>query len=279
MSAPKWMVYQAFHSKKKRYAGHLRLLMHSVDFHPRREVYFAKNHFRAMITGREILVFLHAGKTGGTYLASQIKGVPFVTLNYSLLREDLDDAHIPLGLIGTRYRPAKNHFLFSTVRHPLHFFPSYYHHALGFGSYRNEQHYDYAIAQKGFEYLMKSILDRDDVWPSRRFLFPLLFDQSGRMVVSWINRTETLDEDMEALAREKGFEYQRGRPKRVSPRKGLDHYYSDSLREVIEKHYIREINLFGYGHDAEPSSDSILYRRVDPTRVRYVYTSDELSVM
>jgi len=276
MNTPKWMVYHAYHSSEKLSVKPLRLLLDVVDFHPRREVGFLKSNLRSIITGRDVLVYVHIPKTGGTYLTSLIKGVPFVTLNHSVLRDDLDDVHVPFPLSGTRYKPRRNHFLFSTVRHPLRFFRSYYHHVVGFGPYHNEQHYDYASAEKGFEYLIKTILDRNDVWPSRRFLFPQLFDQRGRLVVSWINRTETLDEDMEALAREKGFEYRRGRPKRVSPGKELGHYFSDSLRETVEKHYAREIALFGYHSDAR-FSNTVLHRRVDQSGTRYVYISDELS--
>tara|TARA_B110000027_G_C16092081_1_gene288964 strand:- start:988 stop:1587 length:600 start_codon:yes stop_codon:yes gene_type:complete len=197
-----------------------------------------------------------------------------------LLRENLDDRHVPVGLMATRFKPSSHHVLFATVRNPITFFRSYYHHVLGHGEYHNHGHYDYKASTKGFGYLMESIMNRDDKWPSRKFLFPQLFDQSGRLVVDWINRNESLDEDMSMFANSLGYKFLAQAPKRAAPVKELMHYYSDSLMDEVLQTYRREFELFGYSDNSAKKvvSSILLHRDVSQINMSYDYLSDSIKV-
>jgi len=230
------------------------------------------------LTGKQIAVFVHIPKTGGTYVKSCFPENGFVTLGHALLREDLSDDYVPKGLVGTRFRPRQNHCLFTIIRDPITFFRSYYHHVIGHGHYHNRDHYDFKAASKGFDYLMRVIMDRDDAWPSRRFLYPQLFDQSGKLIVNWINRIEMLDADMAALMAKLGCPYEPAERRRAAPVSALTDYYSDELLQRVESQYCRERDLFGYAHHAVSRAGGALVRDVSGSGCTYDYLHDQLSI-
>ena len=223
----------------------------------------------------KVIVFIHIPKTGGNSINANIRSGRFVTLSHAVLRKKLDDDHVPVGLVGTHYTPSINHIVFSTVRNPLTFLRSYYHHVAGHGRFHNKAHYDYPKAEKGFSYLVEAILDREGIWPSRKFLYPQLFNQHGDLVVNWINRNETMDQDMKRFADIAGFSYKTGEKKRAAPVKALSEYYSDKQLQMIMDNYKREFMLFGY-NDKEIENDGILTREVTGIDIKYNYLSDEL---
>ncbi len=258
--------------------GILRYWADRCDLHPRRWIAFARASLHARLAGKRVVVFVHIPKTGGTYVKTCFPENGFVTLGHALLREDLSDDFVPKGLVGTRYRPHPNHCLFATVRDPVTFFRSYYHHVIGHGHYHNRDHYDFKAASKGFDYLMRAIMDRDDAWPSRKFLYPQLFDQSGRLIVSWINRIEMLDADMAAFMETLGYPYVPAERKRSAPVSVLTDYYSDELLQQVESLYGRERDLFGYAQDAGARTGGLLVQDVSASRCTYDYVRDQLSI-
>ncbi len=273
-----WAIYYVYRSNSKNSGGRLRYWMDRLDVHPRRTLKFMGARLYSMVTGKKIPTFVHIPKTGGTYVSSCFPSNGFVTLNHMLLREDLTDQYIPKGLMGTKWKSTSKYVLFSTVRNPLTFFRSYYHHVIGHGQYHNHDHYDFKTAQKGFEYLLQTILDRDDVWPCRKFLYPQLFDQSGRLIVSWINRNENLDNDMKCFAEKIGYPYLPGEKKRVAPVKDLKEYYSESLMEMVREVYTREFEVFGYNTFGTEQT-GILYRDVSSLEVYYYYKNDKFHIV
>ncbi len=272
-----WADYHAKYSNGDRSSigGMSRYWLDRLDIHPKRTLALFRASRFAKRNRKKIPVFVHIPKTGGTYVNSCFSRDAFVSLSHMLLREKLTDQYIPVGLMGTKWKPSANHVLFTTVRNPLTFFRSYYHHVIGHGNYHNPLHYDYKIAQKGFDDLMRTIMGREDVWPSRKFLYPQLFDQSGKLIVSWINRIENLDEDMKLFAEMQGYSFLPGEKKRAAPVKDLSEYYSDALMEKVCEVYAREFDTFGYSIYGLKSTGK-LYRDVSYTNVTYNYKKDEL---
>jgi hypothetical protein len=158
------------------------------------------------------------------------------------------DKRCPIGLVVTRESwLKKTSFVFANVRNPLNFLVSYYHHVVDGYGYINTYHYDFAAGQRGFDYLVRTILDREDKWPSRKFLFLQFFDSQGRCLVDWINRTECLDCDLEIMCSKFHIKFVPGEPRRVFKKtQSPKQYFSDALAQSVMCVYSREMNLFGY---------------------------------
>ena len=120
--------------------------------------------------------FIHIPKTGGTFV-TQCENCcrsivfPIRNLGHSTLVDRdwqlLWDVPAPFGEAHAIPRAGLDgSVVFSNVRNLFAFFVSYFHHAAGsIDKYRNPHHYDFAAANKGFDYLLKTIADRDDVLP------------------------------------------------------------------------------------------------------------------
>ena len=136
--------------------------------------------------------FIHIPKTGGTFVTqaesrNQAIVSPMRDLNHATLVDQdwqvLRD--IPPPFFESNAVPLSavdGHVLFSNARNIFSFFVSYFHHAGGHvEKYRNPHHYDFGIANRGFDYLIKTISDRAAIWPSRKLVHYQLFSQpSGR---------------------------------------------------------------------------------------------------
>jgi len=224
-----------------------------------------------------IPAFIHVPKTGGTYLAqletdkeSVIQPMKYLghscVVNKSIsIPEDYPPE------IG--YKDKKkydqhwlnNYFVFSIVRNIFDWLVSYWGHTGGHNKkYANKNHYDYKNAQKGFEYLVKTIAEREHKWPSREFIHFAFFSYHGDLIVDWINRTETLDEDLKALAKYKNLSYSRKEKQRVGVRKrDYRKYYNDRLVELVYKTWGRELNLFGYTFEGQNLEKAVLKRKIE----------------
>ena len=71
----------------------------------------------------------------------------------------------PMG--WTKWRPTNRHILFTTVGIHYSRFTTI---VIGHGQYHNSKHYDFKMS-KGFDYLFRKVMDREDYWLSRKFLF------------------------------------------------------------------------------------------------------------
>ena len=240
-------------------------------------------------------VFLHIPKTGGTYLNQaetcwqQRKPVidPLVSLGHATLldhRQPVPPNYPPQGLGHEFSKDAaslRNKFVVTTVRNPFDWLVSYAGHAGGWTPrYRNTDHYDYDLANRDFGDLIRAIADRQDPWPSRRFLYMQAFSSSGALMVDWVCKNESLDDDLRQLASAKRLAYHQRPKQRVGKRRDYRSYYSDTLIDLVYQTWGRELALYGYHFDG-PTSDGLLVGAVSKQvkqAVRYTWADDQLSI-
>lgn len=241
--------------------------------------------------------FIHIPKTGGTYLAQRESDrrpvlEPMRYLGHCAvadLSRSIPEDYPPQ--VGYRDKPvydetelARQHFVFTTVRNPYDWLVSYWEHAGGVPNrYTNTEHYDYEIAQRGFDFLVRAISERDDVWPSRKLIHFAAFSYHGSLIVDWINRNESLDADVAALAEHLGATYRERPRQRVGSRAERDYraYYDERLAALVADAWGRELRLFGYSFEGPDPESAVLGRCLssdDKRRARYEWALDELVI-
>lgn len=272
----KWLKYNSFSGDQNRTFPWVRALLGYLDIRPNliKEKRKLDNRLKSIELPR--IAHIHTPKTGGTYTNHLKEYFPHLNFSHVVVRQNRSDKWCPVGLTPIHSNKIKGYYTFATVRNPLLFLISYYHHVLGNKKFENVNHYDYQNAQKGFEYLVNVILSREDKWPSRKFLFPNLFDQSGNIVVDWVNKNETLDDDLKQLLIQFDFVHKPQKKQRVAIKKPYEEYYSQSLFDKVCKAYEREMTLFGYdGYESyDPKVDMHKFK---VNKISYKYDTDELS--
>ncbi len=240
--------------------------------------------------------YIHIPKTGGTYLAqleSQTKPViePMNYLGHCYIVNDLNVINPIDDLPGRDMNRVVlknslgNSIIFSTVRNIFDWLVSYYFHAGGFNpKYCDPNHYDYINANKGFDYLLNVIANREEPWPNRKFIYFQLFTDNGEFLPDWLNRTHSLDEDLAHFAKEFGVGYAGQASQRIG-RKGKEKdyrtYYTDKLVSLVYETWKRELNLYGFEFETLENDKGLVGRKVDQSlkdQIRYNYKSDLLSI-
>jgi hypothetical protein len=240
------------------------------------------------------VAFLHVPKTGGTYLGQRETDAeavisPIVYLGHSYVGEsgqDLNPIYLQHDPENARNvlapKTVETYFVFSTVRNIFAWLVSYAGHAGGWNpKYPALKHYDRPHANKGFEYLIKVIANREDQWPNRKFIHCQLFSGKGDLVVDWVNRQETLDEDLASLAPREGLEYRKKAPQRVGATSDYRRFYNDELIELVSKTWGRELSLFGYDLDGCSAAPGLLGREISKEQkgsIKYFWKDDKLAV-
>ena len=235
------------------------------------------------------VLHLHIPKTGGTYISqyeSDSNSVisPVFSLGHAYISRNNINPIYEVPYYNKHNHPIfhpdnlVNKFVFCTVRNIHNWLVSYFVHSGGESSnYLNKEHYDYSIAQKGFDYFIKHISDRTDLWPNRKFIFCQAFDDDGNLAVDWINRTESLDEDLEELAKLKSLKYLRKRKQRKGGIVSYENYYNTELYELVNTTWAREIELYGYSVQNK-LNNTPLYRLISAdqkAKISYNYKTDE----
>jgi hypothetical protein len=242
----------------------------------------------ASLTGREV-AFIHVPKTGGTYVGQfETDHVPVirpitylghVTVLDSNASFELDVAKPFQREVVVPSDRLKKAIVFSNVRNIFRFLVSYLHHAGGFNPrYRDPLHYDFNAANRGFDYLVRAIADREEPWPSRRFIHYSLFAQpSGKFLPHWINYTEFLDDDLGLMASRYRLRVEQRPKQRVSS--PLDHrpFYNDRLIDLVLSTWSREIQLFGFDFDVTDSRHNRRAILQPLTKPSYVWRHDKFT--
>jgi len=241
------------------------------------------------------MAYIHIPKTGGSYLGqleSDLKSV--ISSTYFLGHTYVvDKAGVPNPIYYPRdlkhskknvilLRAIERYLVVSTVRNIFDWLVSYAGHAGGWNSrYRDIEHYDFEAANKSFDFLVKTIANREDLWPNRKFIHCQLFCNNGQLVSDWINRMETLDDDLVALAAMAEVTHNPRPKQRVGNRRDYRKYYTDSLVELVYETWGRELKLFGYDFENPESSSGLLSREIDTKTkesIWYFWSDDQLSV-
>lgn len=221
---------------------------------------FKRKYFN-LITSDEAIQFLHVPKTGGTYIAqleSTDKPViwPVKYLGHSLIKENNQiPEHWPCNAFKNDKIINKNSLssapIFTVVRNPFDWLVSYIGFAAGWNkNHLNKSHVDFQVANKGFEYALKYILERDkNTWPNKSFLFFPFFDSAGSWLPDWVLRNENLDEELKILSSRLNLKYTQKSPQKVGKRKDYRAYYDDGLIDLVNSVYQRELEMFGYSFD------------------------------
>ena len=277
---PRWLTAAVYGNRlPHRWASPLRVLSHYFDVRPtyrRRKRALQK---QIAVEKVPLLGHLHVPKTGGNYIDSLQDVLPHLNFGHVVIRRDRTDEFVPVGLVAVDAAKIEGFRLFSTVRNPLDWLVSYFYHAGGVvEGYKTPRFHEHVNAAKGFDYLINTILDREDVWPSRKFLFPILFGQAGDCLPEWINRIETLDEDLQRFAAtfDRTFTPRERQLVMKKPRQPEDHY-TPALRRRVEQAYAREMKLFGYdGFDL--CQPIVPLTPLSRRSLHYDYVSDVLAV-
>jgi hypothetical protein len=237
---------------------------------------------------RKGINFLHIPKTGGTYIGQLDSfGKPVVDnlyyLGHSLVEfNGIDYPYIPVGYSPTKVISEKNlkkEKTFSVVRNPFDWIVSYVGFSAGWNQkYFNPNHYDLELTEQGFVIAVKKILTRSgNVWPNNKFLFFQLFDSSGNLIPDMILKNESLDADVERMCSDLGLLYQKGDNQKVGKRKDYSSYYSDELKNMVEKVYYRELMLFGYSFQDNHNDSDLVNVWLDKSKLKYNFTNDEIT--
>jgi hypothetical protein len=237
------------------------------------------------------LAYLHIPKTGGTYLGQLDKFTrpvlsPFKYLGHSYIVDSPNDINIirfDKKLATTSVISRKliaNYYIFSTVRNIYDWLVSYTSFAAGW-KYKNGNpgHYDYDVATKGFDYLVNTIANREDIWPNRKFIHCQLFSSNGDLIVDWLNRTDRLDTGLQQLASKFKLYYKKRNKQKVSNRQNYQHYYNNRLVDIVSETWSREINLFGFSFEDKINNKCVLSNEIsvkNKEHVKYYYHNNTL---
>jgi len=239
-----------------------------------------------------IPAFIHVPKTGGSYLGQRetskdpvLSPIRYLGHTYVVT----DDAHKnPIYQVPPydwdnhviNYSKINKNIIFSTVRNPFSWLVSYAGHSgVWETKYLDTNHYDYKIAQKGFEYLIKTIANREDIWPCRKFLFFQFFDSSGKFILDNLLYNKTLNDDLEEFAKSNGFKYAKKPNQRVGKKVDYREMFSDELVELVSKTWQRELDLYGYSFEGVKAA--MISKKVTAEQrkaLNYNYITDKLII-
>jgi len=248
-----------------------------------------------VLPGKEATAFLHVPKSGGTYQAQlETSKHPVISPLKYLGHSDVVDEDGDVNLTYLQHdqqhardsviarRDIRRYYMVSSVRNLFDWFVSYAGHAGAWNSrYQSSEHYDYENAQRGFDYLLKTIADREDQWPSRKFVHCQLFSSGGDLVVDWLNRTNSLDDDLQILARRRGLSFRKMQRQRVGGISDYRQHYSDPLVELVYSTWKRAIELFGFSYHLDSSTDGVLGLEISPQQkasIKYRWHDDRLDI-
>lgn len=116
---------------------------------------------------------------------------------------------------------------------------------------------------------LKRVVKEDIGYPGKRSLFFMLFKEDGSSGVNYIGRFEELDKHLYIIADDIGQEYKPWYKINDSARKAYHHYYDNELKELVERTWGQDLEVFGYQFEPVAS-----YKDIDLSNVRYNYLED-----
>lgn len=232
------------------------------------------------------VALLHIPKTGGTYVTQRVGGVcdsphdsvisPLTYLGHVCLTRDMN---APVGKWESRLpkRLSTEYCITSIVRNPYRWLVSG---AIHWGAVARP---DGRRANDDDRRHFKAFIDglcatEPTAWPSRGLLFRQLWSDDGECMCHWLNRTETLDSDVSALAARAGLTYTPAPKLRVQGVVDYDDYYSYELRALVYETWQRDFLLFGYDTNSVEADigHAVLKHDISACSVRYDHATDTL---
>jgi len=138
-------------------------------------------------------------------------------------------------------------FKFAFVRNPYDRFISYC-------AFMSRQTGQFEAAPQAF---MRLII-RDQP-PLQHILFrpqhEMLCDADGTLAMDFVGRVESMQSDYDAICARIGIPGARLGQVNASRHRPYAEYYNDELRQLVGDMYARDIELFGYGFDADAADD------------------------
>lgn len=251
---------------------------------------YKKASLTRKMSGNKEVYFLHIPKTGGTYVMQSLTSTfpviwPIWSLGHTKVYHESEEELKGYPLQGVTGKPhkvdfLKNKFIFTTVRNPYSWLVSYYN-----WHTHPAKKYDNKLTKKGFDFFLKTIAERDskEKWPGKKMLFFQVFSTKGDLLIDWANRMETLDSDLEAMAKEKNLSYIKAEKQRVNPlskKKDYRSFYNSELTELVQKTWKFDLDLFGYHFDGYDPEKALIRNKVSPelkNKIKYSWDSNEIN--
>jgi len=143
-----------------------------------------------------------------------------------------------------RRMPAElfdRYFKFTFVRNPWDRLVSEYEFLL-----RKTEHGRHERVKKlgGFGEFIRMQIPRSDAYQIN-----MMCDRRGEVLMDFIGKLENLQEDWKTVCERTGIPYQELQRKNASERSHYQDYYDAESRQLVARHWAREIELFGYRFD------------------------------
>ena len=77
----------------------------------------------------------------------------------------------------------------------------------------------------------------------------MLCDRQGKLLMDFVGKLENLEEDWQTVCKKIGIPYQQLQRKNATQHRHYQDYYDDETRQLVGRHWSREIELFEYTFD------------------------------
>jgi len=181
------------------------------------------------------------------------------------------------------YKLDASNLIFANIRNPFDMLVSIY----SYGWSRNTTGNNVAQGSKSFDEFIKKFTAKE-FSPSpyfHKFLFFQLFDDNGIAVPSFLLKLEYLWATLPWLTKTFDLNPVRKLRRPLGPAKvdgGVSNrerdyktYYTDETRALVEQHFSRELQAFGYSFDGGTDTRAI----IDPSNIQYKPHTDEFELL
>lgn len=204
-------------------------------------------------------LFIHIPKTAGSSITTALapysehperhwynRWLSCVGINvnwYGPLRVRNPRKHTTFGQAKRIYPKAMldSYFKFAFVRNPWDLMVSYYHYIK---SRENHHRSRQVNALKSFKDYIYYEIDRGKVSQSR-----LIYDANDNLQMNYVGRFENLEENFQEICLRVGLPHVRLEHQNKSARRSYQEYYDLETRDLVAKHWEKDIDLFKYSFD------------------------------